>query len=296
MAVREEKKGVLLGIQDVLDESDRNGMRVVVKVKKDYDPRAIVDLLFKYTNLQVSFSINMVAIAEGKPQTLSLLQIYNYYVNYQRDFVVKRTKCELEKAKKQKDKENLAQTLEETRKAIRAHLKENTDEIDPVFKTEMGDYKLPRELRAGDGVIVVDLDKKGEVVSSPDKKGNVMVKVGNATMKMSCDRLMLIDGKTIVLKEKKKTISLYKEHSVESFAPQLDLRGKYGDEACEMVDKYIDDALRVGMKTIRIVHGKGTGVLRRRVTEFLKTDKRVSSVRIGEWGEGDTGVSIAELK
>jgi DNA mismatch repair protein MutS2 len=50
------------------------------------------------------------------------------------------------------------------------------------------------------------------------------------------------------------------------------------------------------MKTIRIVHGKGTGVLRRRVTEFLKTDKRVSSVRIGEWGEGDTGVSIAELK
>jgi DNA mismatch repair protein MutS2 len=83
---------------------------------------------------------------------------------------------------------------------------------------------------------------------------------------------------------------------VESFAPQLDLRGKYGDEACEMVDKYIDDALRVGVKTIRIVHGKGTGVLRRRITEYLKTDKRVLSVRIGEWGEGDTGVSIAELR
>ena len=204
--------------------------------------------------------------------------------------------AELEKAKKQKDKENLAQTLDETRKAIRAHLKENTDEIDPVFKTEMGDYKLPRALRVGDGVIVVDLNKKGEVATLPDKKGNVMVKVGNATMKISCDRLMLIDGKTVVFKEKKKTISLYQERAVESFAPQLDLRGKYGDEACEMVDKYIDDALRVGVKTIRIVHGKGTGVLRRRVTEFLRTDKRVQSVRIGEWGEGDTGVSIAELK
>lgn len=206
--------------------------------------------------------------------------------------------AELEKAKKQKDKENLAVTLEETRKAIRAHLKENSDEIDPVFKTEMGDYKLPRPLKTGDGVIVVDLNKKGEVVSAPDNRGNVMVRVGNATMKLSSSRLMLIDGKTVICKEKEKktTISLYKERAVESFAPQLDLRGKYGDEACEMVDKYIDDALRVGVKTIRIVHGKGTGVLRRRITEFLKTDKRVLSVRIGEWGEGDTGVSIAELR
>lgn len=100
MTVREEKKGVLMGIQDVLDESDRNGMRIVIKVKKDYDPREIIDLLFKHTNLQVSFSINMVAIAEGKPQTLSLLQIYNYYVNYQREFIVRRTRCELDKAKK----------------------------------------------------------------------------------------------------------------------------------------------------------------------------------------------------
>lgn len=206
--------------------------------------------------------------------------------------------AELEKAKKQKDKENLAQTLEETRKAIRAHLKENSDEIDPVFKTEMGDYKLPRPLKQGDAVIVVDLNKKGEVISAPDNRGNVMVKVGNATMKLSSSRLMLIDGKTVVCKEKdkKKTISFYKERAVESFAPQLDLRGKYGDEACEMVDKYIDDALRAGVKTIRIVHGKGTGVLRRRVTEYLKNDTRVLSVRIGEWGEGDTGVSIAELR
>ncbi len=206
--------------------------------------------------------------------------------------------AELEKAKKQKEKENLAETLEETRKAIRAHLKDNTDEIDPVFKTEMGDYTLPRELRVGDGVIVVDLNKKGEVTTPPDKKGNVMVRVGNATMKMNSSRLMLIDGKTVICKEKekKKTISLYQERAVTSFAPQLDLRGKYGDEACEMVDKYIDDALRVGVKTIRIVHGKGTGVLRRRVTEYLKSDTRVLSVRIGEWGEGDTGVSIAELR
>ena len=157
---------------------------------------------------------------------------------------------------------------------------------------------MPRELRVGDGVIVVDLNKKGEVTAPPDRKGNVMVKLGTVTMKISSDRLMLIDGKTVICKEKEKkqTVSFYRERAVTSFAPQLDLRGKYGDEACEMVDKYIDDALRAGVKTIRIVHGKGTGVLRRRVTEYLKNDTRVLSVRIGEWGEGDTGVSIAELR
>ena len=100
VAVRDEKKGQLLGIADVLDESDRNGMRIVIKIKKDYDPKVIADLLFKYTNLQVSFAINMVAIADGKPQTLSLLDIYRYYVDYQRDFIYKRSKCELDKAKK----------------------------------------------------------------------------------------------------------------------------------------------------------------------------------------------------
>ena len=161
----------------------------------------------------------------------------------------------------------------------------------------MGDYKLPRPLKNGDDVIVADLNKKGSVVSAPDSRGNVMVKVGNATMKISSSRLMLIDGKNVILNEKKKpAASNYQTRAVTSFSPQLDLRGKYGDEACEMVDKYIDDALRAGVKTIRIVHGKGTGVLRKRVTEYLKNDYRVDSVRIGEWGEGDTGVSIAELK
>jgi DNA mismatch repair protein MutS2 len=92
--------------------------------------------------------------------------------------------AELEKAKKQKEKENLAQTLEETRKAIRAHLKDNSDEIDPVIKTDISDYKLPRELRVGDGVIVPDLNKQGEVVTAPDKKGNVTVRLGNMTMKI----------------------------------------------------------------------------------------------------------------
>ena len=99
-SLREEKKGVLAYISDITDESDRNGIRAVIKVKRDGDVDAIMRTLFKSTNMSISFGINMVAIAEGKPKTLSLLEIIKYYVDYQRDFIVKRTKFELESAKK----------------------------------------------------------------------------------------------------------------------------------------------------------------------------------------------------
>lgn len=98
--VREDKKGVLAGITDVVDESDRVGMRAVVKIKRDCNPKEIINALFKYTNLAVNFSFNMVAIADGKPQLMGLLDIIAYYVNYQREVVLRRTKYELDAAKK----------------------------------------------------------------------------------------------------------------------------------------------------------------------------------------------------
>ncbi len=97
---REDKKGVLSGITDVVDESDRSGMRAVIKVKRDVNPREIINLLLKHTNLSTNFSFNMVAIADGKPQQMGLLDIIAYYVNYQREVILRRSKYELEQAKK----------------------------------------------------------------------------------------------------------------------------------------------------------------------------------------------------
>lgn len=99
MMQRETRKEQLSGISEILDESDRNGMRAVIKVKKDADPRAICDVLFKYTQLSQTFGINMVAIADGKPQQMGLLDIIAYYTDYQREIIVKRTKYELDEAK-----------------------------------------------------------------------------------------------------------------------------------------------------------------------------------------------------
>lgn len=100
LKLKEEKKGPLLYIQDITDESDRNGMRAVIKVKKDGDVNAILNMLYKGTNLSTSFGINMVAIADGKPQQMGLFDIIAYYVDYQREIIVRRTKFELEAAKK----------------------------------------------------------------------------------------------------------------------------------------------------------------------------------------------------
>ncbi|MGN1373303.1 MAG: DNA topoisomerase (ATP-hydrolyzing) subunit A [Candidatus Coproplasma sp.] len=98
MILKEEKKEILSGIADVVDESDRTGMRAVIYCKKDADVDAILAYLFKYTDLECTFGINMVAIAGGRPRQLGLIEILKYYTSYQRQVVVRRTKYELKEA------------------------------------------------------------------------------------------------------------------------------------------------------------------------------------------------------
>ena len=98
MLLKEDKKEALSGIADIVDESDRTGMRAVIYCKKDADVDAILNFLFKYTDLECTFGINMVAIAGGKPQQLGLLDIIKYYVAYQRQVIIRRTKYELKEA------------------------------------------------------------------------------------------------------------------------------------------------------------------------------------------------------
>ena len=79
-------------------------------------------------------------------------------------------------------------------------------------------------------------------------------------------------------------------------ARELDLRGMTGDEALPLIDKFLDDAFLAGLRRIDIIHGKGTGALRKRVTEFLSEHQRVSSFRPGEWNEGGLGVTVVEVR
>jgi len=124
-SLREEgKHPVLNGIADIRDESDRNGLRAVIKIKKDANLKNIVEALLKYTDLQCSFGVNMVAIANGKPKLMGLIDIISYYVEYQREVVLRRTKYDLERTKER------LHILEGLLIAIK-----NIDEVIKIIKT-----------------------------------------------------------------------------------------------------------------------------------------------------------------
>ena len=135
--MKEDRKDVLGGIADVVDESDRNGMRAVIKLRKDVDAKAILNYLYKNTDLETSFGINMVAIANGKPCQMGLIDIISYYVNYQREVVLNRCKFDLERAKER------AHVLEGLIIAVK-----NIDEVIKIIKNADNTADARAKLRA----------------------------------------------------------------------------------------------------------------------------------------------------
>lgn len=135
LELRDAKKVELAGISEICDESDRNGMRAVVRVKKDADPKQILDYLYKYTNLECTFGINMVAIANGRPEQVGLLDIIKYYVEYQQKVIQRRTKFDLDNAK---EREHILQGLVI---AVR-----NIDEVVKIIKSSANTGEAKRRL------------------------------------------------------------------------------------------------------------------------------------------------------
>ena len=99
LAVTEQKKDMFAGIADIRDESDRTGIRAVIEVRKDYDPKKILNCLYKYSDMQVTFGINMVCIADGQPKQLPLMSVIDHYIAFQKEIVTRRTRYDLERAK-----------------------------------------------------------------------------------------------------------------------------------------------------------------------------------------------------
>ncbi len=201
--------------------------------------------------------------------------------------------AQLEEVRKQRESERLGEHLDATRRAVRAHLRENEDKYNPVEERTNEDYVLPRPLKKGDTVFLVDIGKEGTLLSDPDR-GSVMVQAGAFRTKTKVENLRLVE-KT-AQKEKKPKASTTRAHISHDFRDEIDLRGKTGDEAWFMVDKYFDTAIVMGFHTVRLIHGKGTGMLKQALWKYLKNDKRIANFRIGQYGEGDGGVTVVELK
>lgn len=189
--------------------------------------------------------------------------------------------------------------LEKSRQKVRDKISEKNAKLS-VSSSDKPTHKLlkPNQLSLGDSVKVVSMGLTGTVNSLPDKNGKLFVQCGIMRSQVSLDDLVLLEEKTTVSVNKlhrtgSGKLKMSKSYSVST---EINLLGKTVDEALSELDKYMDDAYLAHLPSVRIVHGKGTGALRNAVQNYLRRCKYVKDYRLGEYGEGDAGVTIAEFK
>ena len=199
---------------------------------------------------------------------------------------------QLDKLQKQKDSKDFGSKYADAKKALRARLNKDDDIYNPVEEIDEN-YVLPRPLVKGDNVILRNLGTEGVLLSDPDKNGNVTVQSGVIKTKTNIKNLALAtkNHQNEVTPQAKPKNIVSREFSI-----SLDVRGKNIEDAWMDIDKYLDEAIICGVNSVTIVHGKGTGVLRRGLWEFFRKDYRIKKYRNGEYGEGDFGVTVIELK
>ncbi|MUG87356.1 endonuclease MutS2 [Paenibacillus timonensis] len=172
------------------------------------------------------------------------------------------------------------------------------DEAEPQRRKKAGAArkaaKPPRQIESGDEVMVYSLNQKGHVVELSGSK-EAVVQLGIMKMKVSLDDMELIAAAP-ASKPVQRTVANVKRTRDENVRSELDLRGANLEEALIEVDRFIDEAYLSNLGQIYIIHGKGTGILRTGISDYLRKHKHIKSYRLGNYGEGGTGVTVAELK
>lgn len=190
-------------------------------------------------------------------------------------------------------KQDRVASQEETAK-LRAGLRELEKSADPVTKRRPDSYVLPRPLRPGDTVLIYDIDKKATVVSVSKDGTTAEVQAGIIKTRVDVRNLRLLKEKPVKLQKQQRAVT--KSISQSRPVTEADLRGLTVEEALLEVDRAIDAAMLSGVGQITFIHGKGTGALRAAVQQHLKIHPAIRSFRLGTYGEGESGVTIAELK
>jgi len=209
---------------------------------------------------------------------------------------------EVEKLKKEaRQTKDAAELARRAKSAVNSRLNAINDAVNPVLASvdDDDDYVLPRPLEIGDTVYSKTIGKNATVTSLKDKKGNVEIAAGMLKMRVKEETLRLVD-KPKQKETKKRQVSTARvsgeSKSTMNVSNRCDLRGLMVDEAIIVLDRFLDDLLRSGLTECTIIHGKGTGALRAGVTQYLKSDPRIRTFRLGTFGEGENGVTIAEIK
>ena len=189
--------------------------------------------------------------------------------------------------------------LEKKRQKVRDKINEKNEKLGMNAKKDEPKRKEldPKKLKKGDAVKIISMGLKGTVSTLPDAKGNLFVQCGIIRSQVNVKDLVLTEEETISTPMLQRTntgkIKMSKSFSI---SPEINLLGRTVDEALAELDKYLDDAYLAHLTSVRVVHGKGTGALRSAVHSHLKRMKNVKEYRLGEYGEGDAGVTIVTFK
>ncbi|MCD8036680.1 MAG: endonuclease MutS2, partial [Clostridiales bacterium] len=201
---------------------------------------------------------------------------------------------ELNKAAREKANQN---KLNEKRAELKDKVSAMDEQIDKNRKKKVAAVKPIKDLKAGDNVYVISFDRTGVAMSEPDSNGDVMVQTGNMKIKVPLKELSYYEAKPEPKTSTSRNVSTKVRAGKSQFiATEIDCRGQNVEEGLGNIDKYLDDAYLAGLKTVTIIHGKGTGVLRAAVQKYLRTNPHVKNYRAGTFGEGENGVTIVELK
>ena len=196
---------------------------------------------------------------------------------------------EIKSARKLQSEQEMNRALNEARTAINKSLRERGR---AAVQKPKENREVPKKLIAGNTVELLDIGQKGTVLAPPKADGTVSVQVGIMKINSHISNLRLVQDPAPQQVQKAARSAL----RTGNIKPEIDLRGYMLEDALFAAEKYLDDAYLAGLHTVTIIHGKGTGVLRRGIHGMLKTNRMVKSYRLGVYGEGETGVTVVELK
>lgn len=193
--------------------------------------------------------------------------------------------------------------IESKSSKAREKLKKREETIDEKMrraaKPKQTYVEPPKNLKPGELVKIIDLNQEATVIKPPDKSGNVRVEAGIIKMDVHITNLRRIDEdkkKQKAMADKYVRSTRAFESKTQNVSTEVDVRGQYPEEAWSNTEKFLDDCYLAGISPVRIVHGKGTGVLKKYIRDMLRKHKYVSSYRPGRFGEGEDGVTVVELK
>ena len=210
--------------------------------------------------------------------------------------ILQEAKDTADKAIRAYQKGTTIQEMEQTRQKLRDKISDKNNSLKENKQKENHKILKPEDLVLGENVEIISMSMKGTVHSKPDAKGDLFIQCGIMRTKANIKDLRIVEENPKPKEKGRKSNYSGSFSKSASISPEINLLGKTVDEALAALDKYLDDAYLSHLTSVRVVHGKGTGALRNGVHRYLKGVRYVKSFRMGEFGEGDAGVTIVEFK